>query len=66
MIDRGGVKSVPSVPLKSSGARVVASSMDMRLRDEDDRDGGRNWALILLFSAMFSGPVWPYLMFLAI
>ncbi len=66
MTGNGGIRSVPSVPLVWHGSQGVAGADNRRWLYGDDRDGGRNWAVLLAFAAMMSAPLWPCLVLIAI
>lgn len=60
MIHQSNLKSVPTIPAAWQKAAAYASKRglgEMRLAEDDDFEGGRNWAMIILFSAMSIVPL---------
>lgn len=59
MMQQGNLKSVPAIPAAWQTASLSAhwERGDRRLSDDDNFEGGRNWALIILFSAMLCLPL---------
>ncbi len=69
MIQNGTRRSVPAIPARrydATGRLPLRGFGDLLRREDDDFEGGRNWALILMFSAMFSAPLLPCIALIAI
>lgn len=69
MIHHNGIRSVPAMPASWRDASTNGgpwNAGNKRWSDDDDFEGGRNWALIILFAALLTVPVLPCIIYLVI
>lgn len=60
MIQQSNLKSVPTIPAAWHKAAAYAGKRgrgDRLVAEDDDFEGGRNWAMIILFSAVSIVPL---------